>query len=308
MTKGAKPNLPASIKQRLSNFSEEIGESLNLVALRYANERFLYRLSKSKHADRLILKGATLLAHWMDAPHRPTKDIDFLGHGDSSDEAILSMVSDILLTEVEDDGLIFNVDAISVREIREDVEYGGLRVKFSVSLGKMVIPMQIDIGFGDAPGAVEVVTMQTILGQPAPKVRAYQKEVVVAEKFHAMVEKGIANSRMKDYVDIWLLSKEFDFTSKALSAAIKATFASRGTTVPFEAPVALTEAFSSDAAKIAQMRSFISDKTNLEAGSVELAEIVDDLRDFLMPVVHQISGGQIEDKAWTAGGPWENIN
>ena len=301
-------NLPASIKQRLLNLSREKHELFNLVALRYANERFLYRLSKSVHAKQFVLKGAVLFAHWMDEPHRATRDIDFLGYGEISDAAVASIVKEILQTPVEDDGLTFGEDGISVQEIREEAEYGGLRVKFSAYLDKMSISMQVDIGFGDIPGNLEQVTIHPMLNQSAPRLRAYPKEAVVAEKFHAMVEKGIANSRMKDFVDVWLLSQEFDFSGKSLAEAIEATFKSRGLSLPNETPVALSAAFSSDAGKIAQMRSFITDKTNLEEASVELSEIADELKDFFMPVVEAIRDGNAEKMTWIAGGPWKKTS
>ncbi len=298
-------NIPASIKQRLLNLSREKHELFNLVALRYANERFLYRLSKSVRAKQFVLKGATLFAHWMDEPHRATRDIDFLSYGDTSNVAVAAIVKEILQTPVEDDGLTFDEDGVSVQEIREETEYGGLRVKFSAYLDKMSISMQVDIGFGDIPGNLEQVTIHPMLNQSAPRLRAYPKEAVVAEKFHAMVEKGIANSRMKDFVDVWLLCQEFDFSGKPLAEAIEATFKSRGLSLPNKTPVALSDAFSADAGKIAQMRSFIADKTNLEEASLELAEIVDELRDFLMPVVGATMEGSAENMTWVAGGPWK---
>lgn len=242
--KGPKPkNIPASIKQRLLNLQRVTGEPFDLILLRYANERFLYRLSKSKNANRFILKGAVLLVHWIDKPHRPTRDIDMLGFVENSASGVSSAIKEILLAPVEDDGLVFDIESIKVESIREEAEYGGMRARFKCSLGKAVITLQVDVGFGDAPGIIEPVKLVSILDSPQVVLRAYQMETVIAEKFHAMVEKGIANSRMKDYVDIWLLSKEFDFSGQSLSAAIKATFASRGTAVPSEVPIALTDAF-----------------------------------------------------------------
>jgi predicted nucleotidyltransferase component of viral defense system len=297
-------DISASVKQRLLNLQRTTGEPFDLVLLRYTNERFLYRLTKSRFADLFVLKGAMLLVHWIDKPHRPTRDVDMLGFIENSADAISAAIKEILATPVQKDGLVFDSDSIRVEEIREEAEYGGMRAKLKCYLGKAMITLQVDIGFGDASGRLKEVTLRPMLDYPAPVLRAYLMETVIAEKFHAMVEKGIANSRMKDYIDVWLLSQEFDFSGKSLASAIAATFSSRGLALPGDTPVALTTAFSSDADKIAQMRSFIADKTNLEAGSVELSEIVDELRSFLMPVVKAIAEGDAEHMTWAAGGPW----
>lgn len=301
-------DISASIKQRLLNLQRTTGEPFDLVLLRYANERFLYRLTKSRFADRFVLKGAMLLVHWIDKPHRPTRDVDMLGFIENSVSEVSAVIKEILDTLVQEDGLIFDTGSVRVEAIREEAEYGGMRAKLKCYLGKATITLQVDIGFGDAPGRVEEITLRPMLDQPAPVMRAYPMETVIAEKFHAMVEKGIANSRMKDYIDVWLLSQEFDFSGKSLASAIAATFSSRGLALPSETPVALTAAFSSDAGKITQMRSFIAGKTNLEAGSVELSEIVDELRGFLMPVVEGIRNGNAEHMTWAAGGPWKRTS
>lgn len=294
----------ASVKQRLLNLQRTTGEPFELVLLRYANERFLYRLTKSRLADRFVLKGAILLIHWIDKPHRPTRDVDMLGFVENSRSAVSKAIKDILAASVEEDGLIFDAKSVSVAAIREEAEYGGMRAKMQCYLGKAAITLQVDIGFGDVPSRLEEITIKPMLNYPAPVLRAYPMEAVIAEKFHAMVEKGIVNSRMKDYIDVWLLSQEFGFSGKFLAEAIAATFSSRGLPLPVETPMALTDAFSSDGSKNAQMRFFISSKTNLEPGSVEIAGIVDDLREFLMPVVEAIFDGNDCDLTWPAGGPW----
>ncbi|MFA5866438.1 MAG: nucleotidyl transferase AbiEii/AbiGii toxin family protein [Actinomycetota bacterium] len=298
-------DISASVKQRLLNLQRRTGEPFDLILLQYASERFLYRLTKSRFSDRFVLKGAMLLIHWIDKPHRPTRDVDMLGFVENSAAAISVAIKDILGTHVQEDGLVFDTSSVQVEPIREEAEYGGMRAKLKCCLGKATITLQVDIGFGDAPGRLEEITLRPMLDQPAPVMRAYPMETVIAEKFHAMVEKGIANSRMKDFIDVWLLSQEFDFAGKSLAEAIEATFKSRGLSLPIENPVALTDEFSSDTDKIAQMRSFIADKTNLKGASAELAEIVDELRDFLMPVVGAILDGSAEHMTWTAGGPWK---
>lgn len=298
-------DISASVKQRLLNLQRRTGEPFDLVLLQYASERFLYRLTKSRFADRFVLKGAMLLIQWIDKPHRPTRDVDMLGFVENSAAAISAAIKDILDTLVQEDGLVFDTSSVQVEAIREEAEYGGMRAKLKCCLGKATITLQVDIGSGDAPGRLEEITLRPMLDQPAPVVRAYPMETVIAEKFHAMVEKGIANSRMKDFIDVWLLSREFDFDGTVLAQAIKATFESRGTPLSSEPPIALTSSFSSSAEKVRQMNLFLNMKTNLKEAGLDLAVIIEDLRVFLMPVVAATQEGTADGLKWVAGGPWQ---
>ena len=284
-------DIGASVRARLLNLAREKGHAFDLLLTRYAAERLLYRLSNTPHRDRFVLKGAMLMTTWFDAPHRPTRDVDFLGYGDSTPESVLAVFREICAIE-GGDGLIFDVDALRVELIREELEYGGLRMRTTARLAGARITVVIDIGFGDAiePG-VEEINLPALLDFPEPRLRAYARETVVAEKFQAMVMLGLANSRMKDYYDIWMLSRSYDFDADRLSRAIAATFARRGTAIPEEVPDALTAVFATDATKQRQWAAFGGD---LAADVPALETIVTDLADFLMPYAQQArhrSGG-----------------
>jgi predicted nucleotidyltransferase component of viral defense system len=297
-------NIAASIKQRLLNLSKERGEDPNLVFIRYAIERFLYRISCSKHSARFVLKGAMLFAAWTGKTYRPTKDVDLLGFGDASAQGLGSIISDICRTEVEPDGMEFKADSIQIAEIREDLEYPGQRVKIESRLGNARINIQIDIGFGDSvvPDPAQI-TYPTLLEMPAPHIYAYPAETVVAEKFESMVSRGILNSRMKDYYDLRMIAKEFSFDGQLLSDAVKATFNRRGTAIARQTPIALTEEFSSNPDKKAQWKGFL--KTSKLHADMDIAQVIDDIHTFLMPVVTAAANNRPFTKSWSSGGPWK---
>ena len=277
-------DIGASVRARLLTLAREKGQSFDLVLTRYATERLLYRLSTTPHRDRFVLKGAMLITTWFDDPHRPTRDLDFLGYGDSAPEPMLAVFREICAID-ENDGIIFNVDALRVELIREELEYGGLRLRTTALLAGARITVVIDIGFGDAiePG-VEEINLPVLLDLPVPRLRAYARETVVAEKFQAMVMLGLANTRMKDFYDIWMLSRNYDFDGERLSRAIAATFERRATAIPGDLPDALTSAFSTDLTKERQWAAFVRD---LAADVPSLETIVIDLAGFLMPHARQ---------------------
>jgi len=201
----------------------------------YAMERFLYRLSKSPHSARFVLKGALMLRVW-DAPMaRPTKDIDLLGRLENSLENLSTVVREVCAVDVEPDGLVFRPPTVKSERIREDADYQGVRIRFEGSLGTARIAMQLDVGIGDVmvPGPVDIV-YPTLLDFPAPRLKGYPRETAIAEKFEAMIKLGTLNSRMKDFYDIWLLSRQFDFDGPTLAQAVTATFANRGTALKAE--------------------------------------------------------------------------
>ena len=274
----------ASIRARLLNLAREKGQAFDLLLTRYATERLLYRLSTTPHRDRFVLKGAMLMTTWFDDPHRPTRDVDLLGYGDPAPEPMLAVFREICAVE-ENDGILFDVDALRVELIREELEYGGLRLRTTARLAGARITVVIDIGFGDAtePG-VEEINLPVMLDLPAPRLRAYPRETVVAEKFQAMVLFGLANTRMKDYYDIWILSRSYAFDAERLGRAIAATFERRGTAIPEDLPDALTPAFSTDATKQRQWEAFARD---LAAEVPSLEMIVADLAGFLMQHARQ---------------------
>lgn len=281
-------NIGASVRARLLQLAKASGQSFDLVLTRFALERLLFRLGQSPHADRFVLKGAMLMMSWFDDPYRGTRDLDLLGFGDPEPESMLATFREILAQEAAD-GVEFDVDALRVDRIREELEYGGLRLRTAASISGARIGLTIDIGFGDAmePGA-EMLDYPSMLEFPAPHLRAYARETVIAEKFQAMVALGRANSRMKDFYDIWILSKSFDFAHDRLARAIAATFARRQTPVPVDLPDALTPAFASDEQKQHQWIAFVRD-VSVNPGKLE--DVVVSLAEFLMP--HAVRAGSI---------------
>jgi len=273
-------NMGASVRARLLNISRERNQTFQLVLTYYVLERLLYRLSQTKHRDRFILKGAMLLTKWFDDPLRPTQDLDLLGFGDDDPKEMVNTFREISAVPFND-GVIFDIEAVEIDRIREELEYGGLRIKTNATVDKARVRVVIDIGFGDAvePGLTEI-DLPVLLDFPAPHLRAYARETVIAEKFQAMVMLGRANSRMKDLYDIWVLSRTSEFKDDNLARAIAATFARRKTEIPSEPPDALTPVFAADPAKIQQWNSFAAD-VSFQPGSI--ADVVRDLAAFLMP-------------------------
>ena len=304
MNKREPTNLPASIRQRLLNLSRDRGEDFNLTLTKYGIERLLYRLSQSEHSDQFILKGALLLSLWTDRLQRPTRDIDLLGSGDSSQEALTRLFRALCVADVQSDGLVFHPDTVQVTDIREDQEYGGQRVRMTATLGKARIHLQVDIGFGDVitPAAVEV-EYPSLLGLPSPRLRAYPKETVIAEKLEAMVVLGMANSRMKDFYDVWMISRELQFDGQTLARAIQATFQRRRSGLPRTTPTALTDEFADNPDKATQWNAYLS-RTRLDAGGMDLAQIIQEIRMFLMRPMIAAAEGRAFAEAWPAGGPW----
>lgn len=299
-------NVAASVRQRLLNLSKERGEEFQYILTRYGLERFLYRLSRSRAKDRFVLKGAALFVVWTDTPHRATRDIDLLGYGDNSIPQMEQIFREICATEVEDDGLAFLSDTVRGQLISAEDEYMGLRLAFTAMLSGARIPIQVDIGFGDAvtPDPV-MIRYPVLLDQQAPNVRAYRKETVVAEKFQAMVELGMGNSRMKDFFDLWVIGRTFDFDGDLLAQSIKATFERREAPLPNQVPIALTNAFATDPVKQTQWRAFVS---RIQARGADrpngLQEICAFLQIFLMPPASALAEGAAFRAVWSPGGPW----
>ncbi len=203
-------NIGASVRARLLRISKKKGQNFDLVLTHYAIERLLYRLAQSRHADRFVLKGAMLLMTWFDEPFRGTRDLDLLSYGDPAPDAVLDVFREVLGQE-QPDGVVFDAGSARVSRIREENEYGGLRIRVTADIAGARITVKIDVGFGDAtePPA-EWLDYPVLLDMPAPRLRGYARETVVAEKFHAMVDLGMASSRMKDYYDLWIINQAFE--------------------------------------------------------------------------------------------------
>jgi predicted nucleotidyltransferase component of viral defense system len=295
-------NLSASVRQRLLNLATERKEDFGLLLTRYGLERFLYRLSISPHRGGFVLKGALLLQLWTAETYRPTRDLDLLGRV-PSDVNFRKVFSEVCSQNVEDDGLTFLPDTIRVERIRDEEAYEGVRVRVAARLGDARIPLQIDVGLGDTivPASEELV-YPTLLKFCAPKLHVYSKESVVAEKFEAMVKLGVANSRMKDFYDLWVLAQRFEFDSGTLAAAIQSTFKTRRTALPRSSPIALRTEFYELPKKQTQWRAFLQ-KSELKADS-SLKEIIEVIREFVLPVVDGVLKGDEENEVWHPGGPW----
>jgi hypothetical protein len=294
----------ASVRQRLLNQSRAQDRPFQELLQYFAMERFLYRLTKSPYADRFILKGALLLTAWRAPLSRPTMDIDLAGRTNNKLDHIEEVVGAVCGIAVEPDGIEFNQASIEVSRIKEDADYEGVRVRFHATLARAHIPMQLDIGFGDiiTPGPTEI-EYPTLLNFPAPLLRAYPKETVVAEKLEALTALGILNSRVKDYYDLALLSRMYPFEGERLAEAIVATFHHRGTTVEAE-PIGLTDAYYNDAARALKWRAFVRrSRFGEEAG--DLMRRVDKIRPFALPVLSVVAAESPFKARWKPGGPWE---
>lgn len=297
-------NITASVHQRLLNKSRESARPFNDLLQYYAIERFLFRFSRSSHADKFILKGALMLMVWDVSEYRSTMDIDMLGRMKNSTDAIIAMVRDVCIQDVEPDGIVFDPNSIRGQVITEDADYEGVRVHFRGSLGNTRLSVQLDVGFGDIViPSPELMAYPTILDLPAPRIRGYSRESTVAEKFEAMVRRGIINSRMKDFWDIRLLSRQFDFNGQTLASAITETFNARHMAIPSE-PVAFTEAFILDRTKQSQWKGFL--RKNRSIGVQDsFEEAVCSVSFFLKPVVDGLVNHRPVPTIWKAPGPWQ---
>jgi predicted nucleotidyltransferase component of viral defense system len=297
----APKNISASIRQRLLNRAKNDKRPFNEILQYYAMERFLYRLSQSAQSDRFILKGALMLRVWRAPQYRPTMDIDILGRTSNEVGRIVSQIREVMAAKVEPDGLTFDPDSIQVERIIEDADYEGLRVRFRGALDSARVNMQVDIGFGDIvyPNPEEL-NMPTILNSPAPMLLCYSRESAIAEKFEIMVKLGVLNSRMKDFYDIWLLSRQFDFDGALLAEAIRLTFNKRGTVFP-EIVEAFDQTFVS--AKQVQWEAFWK-RLQQENVPETFSDVVSGVEEFLAPLVPTLPQGYSKARRWTASGPW----
>lgn len=300
MSDAPKKNLPASVRQRLLNLSKERGQPFDLVLVRYGIERLLYRLSRSPYAEKFLLKGAMLFVVWGENAPRPTRDVDLLGFGPADETEVKANFVGICGLEVEPDGLEFLSASVQVTPIREDAAYTGIRVTLEARLDKARIPIQVDIGYGDAvtPAPAEV-DFPALLDFPAPRLRVYPYYTVVAEKLEAAVMLGAANTRLKDFFDLWYLSRKFTFEGPLLTEAITRTFARRKTAVPTDTPTALTDEFANQ--KAVQWTTYLR-RNSLEP--VEFSVVVAALRDFALPILQTAAGKLVHSKFWEPSQGW----
>jgi predicted nucleotidyltransferase component of viral defense system len=296
--------LAQSVQTRLVGHARTLGVDPILVLARYATERLLYRLSRSPHADRFVLKGALLLLVWLGETIRPTRDADLLGFGDLSDYALAATFAEICGTEVEPDGITFDASSIRVAAIRPEDDYGGHRVTLLGRLGPARLRVQVDVGIGDAVSPdPEWLEYPSLLDLPRPFLRAYRPETVIAEKMHAMVVLGAKNSRMRDFFDVHALAVRESFDGDVLVGSLSTTFERRNTEIPIDLPLALTPAFVDVEGKRAQWSAFVR-RIRSSAAAEELADVIEVIAVFLGPVLTAAAGDQRYPFRWRPGGPW----
>ncbi len=273
----------ASVRARLLSVAKATGTDFNLVLVRFALERLLFRLSTSAHADRFVLKGALLFTLWYDLPHRATRDADLLGFGPSDTGSMAGVFRDIA-SVAADDGIVFDPASVRVGDVRKDAGYGGMRVTLNGKLANARCVAQVDVGFGDAvtPGPTDAVYPVLLDDLPAPRLRTYPVYTVVAEKLHAIVVLGMVNSRLKDYLDLVVMMEREALDEPTLALAIAATFQRRGTVVPNALPVGLSDEFALDATRIALWQSLLKKNDIVHRPLVDVVAV---LRVALWPAV-----------------------
>lgn len=294
-----------SVRARLTERARARRENAQLLMTRYVIERLLYRLSLSPHRDRFVLKGAMLFSLWAEAPYRATGDLDLLGLGENAPERLAAVFEEILAVRVEaDDGVVFRPETLRAAAARAEDEYAGVRIAFIAELAGARLPMHVDIGYGDAitPDALEI-DYPSMLDQPAAHLRAYPPETVVAEKFQAMIEFDMLNSRLKDFYDLWAIAGTFDFDGATLARAIERTFARRQTPLPRATPVALTPVFTDE--KQGQWAAFLR-RTEIALAPGPFAAIQARIADLVMPPALALGRGEPFAACWRAGGPWQD--
>jgi len=301
-------NLAASVKARLANLARDQREDFQELLSRYGRERLLYRLSVSKYRDQFILKGALLFVYWMGVLHRPTRDVDLLGYGNTDIASVETVFGELCTLDIEPDGLVFDAQSVTGERIKDEEDYEGVRIHLTALLEKTRVRLQIDVAFGDriVPGPEEI-DFPTLLAFPTPHLKSYTRESMVAEKFEAIVTLGMLNTRMKDFFDLWSASQEFRFDGHTLGMAIKTTFETRSTAFPGGPPLALTSEFFDDKEKSKQWKAFLN-KARLDADRKSLPEITDALRSFLLPVSSTVANAESYKGMWLPGGPWRLSN
>ena len=289
-------NLSASILARLLTLAKQRGDDYSLLLNRFALERLLFRVSRSPHADRFLLKGALLFSLWYDEPHRSTRDADLLGFGASDEEGLIAIFREIAAINIGD-GIVFDPDSVKACAIREEAPYGGTRIRLGARVGSARCSLQIDVGFGDAVTPAPTIARYPVLLNDfeAPRLGVYPVYSVIAEKYHAMVMLGQANSRMKDFFDLGVIAKRARLDGATLAAAIHATFDRRQTPLPDQPPFALTGSFSEDNGKQRQWQAFLN-KNQLRAES--LAETIALLHLLLWPATQVAVTRSLATATW----------
>lgn len=285
-------NVPHSVAVRLLQRARAQAEDYEYLLLRYGAERLLYRLSRSDAADRFLLKGASLFLVWNGYSYRPTRDIDLLGYGSPDPSDLASLFKALCQEDLShEDGLVFLPDSVRAERIKEEQDYEGVRIRLRALLQNARIDLQIDIGFGDcvSPNAT-MAEFPPLLDAPAPRLRVYPKETAFAEKLQTIVARGLANSRLKDYLDLWMLSRS-GIGEESLAKAVQSTFAHRGTAVPREVPPGLSPAYAQNPDRVKQWGALLR-RVNAAACPASLEDVLSELALYVMPVFARLGAEQ----------------
>lgn len=298
-------NIQASVRARLQNKAKETNRPFAEVLQYYGMERFLYRFSKSDYANKFVLKGALLFTVWQIPERRTTLDIDFLARFDNHVGSIETVVRSVCDYTVEPDGLIFDAKTVQGRKIKEDADYEGVRVRFIGFLERSRIPMQIDVGFGDIVyPKIKVIDYPVILDFPEPHLKGYPSESVISEKFETMIKLGLLNSRMKDFYDIWLMMRQFDFSGSNLAEALKKTFGHRKTDLPAGKPLFAEEIYDKTSDRQILWKTFLR-KGDFKHAPDKLAITAKEIESFLIEPLTALNKGIEFSKGWKASGTWK---
>ncbi len=292
------------IKSQLLKIARERKVQLEQILGHYAIERLLYRLSISKHKERFLLKGAMLFTAWELSEFRTTRDLDLLGFGDSTPQSMQETFKELFSLEYSEDGILFLADSLQMEEIRKEEDYTGVRIKCFAKLHTAKIPVQIDIGIGDAVyPAPTLIDFPTLLEMPSPRLKAYKTETVVAEKLETIVRRGMNNTRLKDYFDLLYLSRHFEFNGSSLVTAIRKTFERRETEMESDPPVGLTSQFYESPTRIALWNPFARKLGELTEG-LSLESLVEEVARFVLLPLNAAQLGEEFNQKWKPGGPW----
>lgn len=298
-------NIEASVRALLQNKAKETNRPFQEVLQYYGMERFLYRFSRSEYADKFILKGALMFTVWQVPQRRATLDIDFSSTYDNQIATIEKVIRDVCKVSVAPDGLVFDSQTIKGQKMKEDADYEGVRVKFRAFLERARIPMQIDVGFGDViypkPKAIRY---PVILDFPKPHLKGYPAESVVSEKFEAMVKLGLLNSRMKDFYDIWLMMRQFDFDGLKLVEALKRTFRHRKTSLPQHKPLFAEEIYDEKSDRQTLWKAFLR-KGDIKHAPEKLSTAAREIENFLIEPLDTVNKSRVMNEEWKAPGPWK---
>lgn len=298
-------NIEASVRAQLQSKAKEANRPFAELLQYYGMERFLYRFSRSKYADKFILKGALMFTVWKVPERRTTLDMDFSAKYDNKVSSIEKVIKEICKVQVVPDGLIFDPKTVGGQKIKEDADYEGVRIKFQGFLERARIPMQFDVAFGDTIyPKPKTVDYPVILDLPKPRLKGYPAESVISEKFEAMVKLGLLNSRMKDFYDLWLMIRRFDFDGSKLTEALKRTFDRRKTSLPQNKPLFAEEIYDEKSDRQILWTAFLK-KSDIKYVPEKLHTIASDIENFLIKPLIAIGKGGEFNKAWETKGSWK---